>query len=147
MIPLHKGADGFMSEEQFKTLYWPSCRKMIVGLIDAGLIPILFAEGYYDSRLETIADLPKGTVIWRFEKTDMKHAKKIVGHNNCIMGNVPLEILCAGSPADVEDYCKKLIKDAGKGGGFILSTSGGMQGVKADNVKAMIEYSKKYGIY
>jgi uroporphyrinogen-III decarboxylase len=147
MIPLHKGADGFMSKDQFDSLYWPSCRKMIIGLIDAGVIPIVFAEGSYESRLETVADLPKGTVIWRFEKTDMKHAKETVGVNNCIMGNVPLQLLCSGSTTDVEEYCKKLIKDAGKGGGFILSTSGGMQGVKADNVKAMIECSKKFGVY
>jgi uroporphyrinogen-III decarboxylase len=120
---------------------------MIIGLIDAGVIPIVFAEGSYESRLETVADLPKGTVIWRFEKTDMKHAKETVGVNNCIMGNVPLQLLCSGSTTDVEEYCKKLIKDAGKGGGFILSTSGGMQGVKADNVKAMIECSKKFGVY
>ena len=27
-IPLHKGADGFMSSSQFETFYWPTLRKM-----------------------------------------------------------------------------------------------------------------------
>ena len=31
-IPLHKGADGFMSDEQFKKFYWPTLRDLIDGL-------------------------------------------------------------------------------------------------------------------
>jgi len=59
-IPLHKGADGFMSEEQFKTFYWPSLRKLAIGLINEGLVPQLFAEGPTNERLEIISDLPRG---------------------------------------------------------------------------------------
>ncbi|MCJ7687334.1 MAG: uroporphyrinogen decarboxylase, partial [Desulfobacteraceae bacterium] len=69
-MPLHKGADGFMSEKQFKTFYWPTLKKVILGLIEEGLVPQLFAEGSYDSRLEIISDLPRGKVIWKFDATD-----------------------------------------------------------------------------
>ena len=31
-IPLHKGADGFMSNEQFEKFYWPSLKKVMIGL-------------------------------------------------------------------------------------------------------------------
>lgn len=146
-LPLHKGADGFMSDEQFNTIYWPSLRKLTIGLIDAGMVPVLFAEGSYNTRLEAVNNLPKGKVIWYFDKTDMKQAKETVGKNNCIMGNVPLDLLFAGSVEDVNDYCRKLIKVAGKDGGFIFSTGAGMQNSKPDNVKAMINCGKKYGIY
>ena len=30
-IPLHKGADGFMNDEQFKKFYWPSLKDLLVG--------------------------------------------------------------------------------------------------------------------
>jgi uroporphyrinogen-III decarboxylase len=146
-LPLHKGADGFMSDEQFKTFYWPTLRKVAIGLIDAGLVPILFAEGSYDQRLEVISDLPRGKAIWLFDKTDMQRAKSILGQVCCIAGNVPLDILCTGTPDDVTMYCKHLIDTAGKDGGFILSTGAGMQGAKPENVKAMIDFSKDYGIY
>src|SRR5665811_996463 len=53
-IPLHKGADGFMSDEQFHTFYWPTLRKTLLGLIEQGMIPFLFAEGRYNTRLEAI---------------------------------------------------------------------------------------------
>jgi len=74
LIPLHKGADGFMSDDQFKTFYWPTLRKLIIGLVNEGIVPILFAEGSYNQRLEVISDLPKGKVIWWFDLTDMKKA-------------------------------------------------------------------------
>jgi len=146
-IPLHKGADTFMSNDQFNTFYWPTLKKVIIGLINEGIVPQLFAEGSYNNRLELIEDLPKGKVVWWFDTTDMTRAKKTVGRNNCIAGNVPLDILCAGTPDDVENYCRTLIDTAGKDGGFILSSGAGVQGSKPENVKAMIDFSKAYGVY
>jgi hypothetical protein len=146
-IPLHKGADGFMSNEQFQTFYWPTLRKVIIGLVNEGLVPQLFAEGGYNQRLEVICDVPKGKVVWWFDHTDMSRAKEMVGQVACIAGNVPLSLLCTGSPDDVKAACKKLVDAAGKDGGFIFSTGAGMQGSKAENVRAMIDFSMDYGIY
>jgi uroporphyrinogen-III decarboxylase len=146
-MPLHKGADGFMSERQFETFYWPTLRKVTMGLIDAGLVPILFAEGSYNTRLDMIGDLPKGKAVWLFDKTDMQKAKATVGQHCCIAGNVPTELLCTGRPDEVVDYCRDLIDTAGVDGGFILANGAGMQGAKAANVKAMIDFSRDYGVY
>lgn len=144
-IPLHKGADGFMSDEQFHKFYWPTLRKVIIGLINEGLVPQLFAEGGYNQRLEAISDIPKGTCLWWFDLTDMAKAKETVGKVSCIAGNVPLSLLCTASPEDVKMYCKDLIETAGRGGGFILTSGAGMQGSKPENVKAMMEAGKEYG--
>ena len=48
-IPLHKGADGFMSNADFKKFYWPTLKATILGLINEGLVPFLFVEGGYNS--------------------------------------------------------------------------------------------------
>lgn len=146
-IPLHKGADTFMSEKQFETFYWPSLRKVIVGLVNEGVVPQLFVEGAYNKRLDIINDLPKGKVVWWFDATDMVRAKETVGQSNCIAGNVPLDILCTGTADDVRNYCRDLIDTAGKDGGFIMTSGAGVQGAKAENVKAMIDFTKEYGVY
>ena len=143
-IPLHKGADGFMSDEQFRTFYWPTLRKLIIGLIDEGCVPQLFAEGAYNQRLETICDVPKGKTVWWFDLTDMDRAKKSVGQVACIAGNVPVSLLCTATTDEVKAYCKNLMDVAGRDGGFIFSTGAGMQGAKAENVKAMIDFAKQY---
>jgi uroporphyrinogen-III decarboxylase len=143
-IPLHKGADGFMSDEQFLTFYWPTLRKLIVGLVNEGCVPQLFVEGKYDQRLEAICDVPKGKTVWWFDLTDMKRAKKTVGQVACIAGNVPVSLLCTGTPEDVSSYCKDLMDSAGKDGGFIFSTGAGMQGARVENVKAMLAAAQQY---
>ncbi len=145
--PLHKGADGWMSQKQFDTFYWPSQKKVMDALIQEGLIQRLFAEGGYETRLESVGDFPKGTVMWYFDRTDMFKAKKILGDNFCIQGNVPSAMTITGNPADVKEYCRKLIEGCGKGGGFILSAgSVGTEG-KLENLQAMLEAAKEYGRY
>jgi hypothetical protein len=144
-MPLHKGADGFMSEKQFCKFYWPTLKKVIVGLVNEGFVPYLFAEGEYHSRLEIISDLPKGATVWWFDRTDMIRAKQTIGRVACIAGNVPLTLLCTGTVDQVKDYCKSLIDSVGRDGGLILSPGTGMDDAKPDNVRAMIDFSKAYG--
>jgi uroporphyrinogen-III decarboxylase len=146
-MPLHKGADAFMSREQFRRFYWPSLRKVLIGLINEGLVPLAFAEAEYNSRLEIIADLPEGSAIWWFEKVDMAKAKDILAGRTCIMGDVPNALLQIGTPVEVENYCRELIDGAGDGGGFIMSTGASLQGAKKENVTAMIDFTKTYGTY
>ncbi len=142
-IPLHKGADGFMSNDQFKTFYWPTLRKLIIGLVNEGIVPQLFAEGGYNSRLEIISDVPKGKTVWWFDATDMGRAKETVGQTACIAGNVPVSVLATGTYDDVKNCCTFLMETAGKNGGFLFSTGAGMQGSKVDNVKAMMDIARE----
>jgi hypothetical protein len=146
-IPLHKGADGFLSDKQFKTFYWPTLRKVMMGLIEEGCVPFPVAEGGYNTRLEVIKDLPKGKTLWMFDHTDMARAKKILGNTACLMGNVPLDLLSVGTPKQVKEYVKKLIETAGKGGGYILGNGAFFDEIKPENLKAMVEAGREYGAY
>lgn len=145
---LHKGADGFMSDEQFRTFYWPSLRTICLALIEEGFVPQLRAQGGYNSRLEAICDLPKGKVIWCFSDTDMERAKDVLGDIACLEGNVPLAIINTGTPEDTIAYCRHLIDTAGKDGGFLLNTSGSVDHLgKIANVLAMVRCAREYGVY
>lgn len=144
---MHRGADGFMSEEQFHTFYWPFLKRVILGYVDHGLVPVMFAEGGYNSRLEIIKDLPKGKVVWYFDQTDMVRAKKIMGDTFCIMGNVPTSLLCTSTPEKVKRYCKGLIETVGPGGGYILAPGAFAEQTRIENANAMLEAAKEYGVY
>ena len=146
-IPLHKGSDSFMSEEQFKTFYWPSLRQLMLGLIEEGMNPALYVESNHTSRLEIMRDVPPGKVIYHMENTDMFKAKEILGDRVCLRGNVPVTLLCVGTPDEVKAYCKKLIDVAGKGGGFIMDSSVNVEDAKIENIRAMVEFTKEYGVY
>ena len=144
---LHKGDDTFMSDAQFNKFYWPSLRRVILGLVEEGITPCLFAEGKYTKRLDLITDLPPGKVYWHFDQTDMARAKKILGKVACIAGNVPASLLITGTPEKVKEYCRRLIEDCAGGGGFILTSGASIDKGNPDNLKAMIEAVEEYGVY
>jgi hypothetical protein len=146
-MPLHKGADGFLSDKQFKTFYWPTFKQVMMGLIEGGCIPFPALEGHWGSRLEVIQDIPKGKTVWMVDQTDMARAKETLGKNACLLGNVPSSMLNLGTPDDVKAYCKKLIDTAGKNGGFIMSNGAFFDEAKPENIKAMVDITKEYGVY
>jgi len=146
-IPLHKGSEGFMSLEQFRRFYWPTLRGLILDLVNEGLTPVVFVEGRYESRLECLRDVPPGKVLYLFEDTNMARAKEILGDVACIMGNVPASLMVTGTPEQVRDYCKQLIDTAGRGGGFIMSQASSPENLRVENLGAMVDYTKEYGVY
>jgi uroporphyrinogen-III decarboxylase len=123
MFPMHKGMDGFMSPAQYEKLYWKPFRKVIDALIDMGVTPYLYTEGRYYTRLEQLADVPKGKVLFHFETVDMKEAKHVLGNTGCIAGNLPIAMLEFGKKQEVVDYCKFLIDTCAPGGGYIFDLS------------------------
>ena len=147
-MPLHKGAGGFMSNKQFETFYWPTLKKVMTAYVDEGLVPMPFAEGDYEPRLDIISDMPKASVIWLFEVMDMAKAKRIVGSHACIAGNLPVSILCTGTPDDVKRGCRRLIETCAPGGGYILAGSAHAEdGNQVGNLRAMMAAAKEYGVY
>jgi uroporphyrinogen-III decarboxylase len=146
-MPLHKGADDFISDEQFKKFYWPTLRKVIMGLIEEGCVPFPALEGHWGTRLEVLQDIPKGKTVWMVDQSDMEEVKKTIGKKACLVGNVSSSMLSLGKPQDVKDYVKKLIDTVGKDGGLIISNGAFFDHAKAENVKAMVEAAKEYGKY
>jgi uroporphyrinogen-III decarboxylase len=136
-----------MSQEQFDTFYWPSLKKVMDALIEEGLIQRLFAEGGFNTRLEAVDQFPKGFVTWYFDRSDMGLVKKVLGDKCCIQGNVPISMIVGGTPPEVKEYCRDLIETCGKGGGFILAAGTAGSHAKIDNLRAMMEAVREYGVY
>lgn len=149
LIPLHKGADGFMSPEQFKKFYWPSLKATMQGLIDAGCIPVPFVEGSYNQRLDIMAEdpLPSGKTLWIFDRTDMQAAKEKVGRWGCISGNVPASHFKQGTPQMLDEYCKDLIETCAPGGGFCVAPGAVIDQANPENVRVYLNCGRKFGKY
>lgn len=146
-IPLHAGVDEFMSSENYEKFYWPGLQKLILALIEGGMTPYIFCEGRYDKRLEVLRDVPKGKVVYAFEKVDIKNAKKILGDVACICGNLPTSLLAFGTPEQVADEAKRLIDICAPGGGFIMDTSLIIDNAKNENMEALFQTTREYGKY
>jgi uroporphyrinogen-III decarboxylase len=149
MIPLWRGAAGFMSDKQFAELYWPSLKQLLLALVGQGITPMPWFEGDYTPRLKYLAELPPGKVAGHLHTIDRQKFKDILGNVMCFWGDVPPQLLVTGTPGQVNDYIKELIDFFGDTEGLIVD--GGSEGIpaeaKPENVEAMTEAVFKYGGY
>jgi hypothetical protein len=147
-IPMHRGADGFMSEEAFAKFYWPTFKALIEALLAANLVPVPLFEGGYDSRLKYLAELPPGRIAAHFDHVDRRKFKEVCGDVMCFWGNVPASLLCTGTPQEVKDDVKELIDIFGDTGALIID---GNQGIpdeaRPENVLAMREAAHEFGAF
>lgn len=148
-IPLHKGADGFMSDADFEKFYWPSLEATIRGIVAEGVVPAMFVEGGYNSRLARIAEanLPKGATAWTFDQTVMADAKKFFGSWACIGGNVPGSLFQTGTPESMRAYVRELMDTCKPGGGFFMAPGVVLDHAKEENFRAFLEAGIEYGVY
>ena len=143
-FPLHKGMDSFMNPRQYEKLYWKPLKKIMMALIDMGVTPLIYTEGWYNTRLEQLADIPKGKVIYHFESVNMEEAKRILGGTACISGNLPASMLEFGKKEAVIDYCKYLINTCAPGGGYIFDTNACLENATRENFDAMFDTFETY---
>jgi uroporphyrinogen-III decarboxylase len=145
----HRVSDEFFSNKRFEEFVWPYWKQAMDKTYELGYdIISMFFEGKRDNQLHYFTQYPKRSMLIRFAETDIFRAKEMLGDKACIMGNVPIAMLCVASPSVVDEYCKKLIEKVGKNGGFILRCSTDFtQEAKPGNVKAMIDSVEKYGRY
>ena len=146
-IPLHMGVDEFMSPDDYAEFYWPGLKALMMAGIENGLTPYVFCEGNYNTRLEQLCDMPKGKVLYMFEKVDIKRAKETVGKVAGFCGNLPTATLMFGTPEKVADETKKLLDICAPGGGFIMDASIVIDSCPKENLHAMFDTTLKYGVY
>lgn len=80
---------------------------------------------------------------------DIREVKEEYGDKLCILGGLNLDYpLSRGTPEEVEEEVKRLIREVAPGGGYCLGSSNSItEYVPLENYKAMLESGLKYGKY
>jgi len=146
-VPLHKGADGFLSDPQFAKFYWPTLRSLLIGMVNEGCIPMVFCEGSFNTRLDYLRELPPASTFWIFDRSNMSRIKEQLGDRICIGGNVPSGLLLTGSTDEVKACCRELIDHVGQGGGYVMCNGTAMDEGNGANLHTMIDFTRDYGVY
>ena len=146
-IPLHKGADGFMSDDQFKKFYWPTLKAVMYGLAEHGCVPACFVEGAYNQRLQYLAETADIRSAYIFDRTNMANARKMLGGKVCIGGGFPISIILTGTAGQVKVETQKLLEKAAGDKGYILSIGCAMDEAKHDTLKAFMDAGRQFGKY
>jgi len=79
---------------------------------------------------------------------DIAKIKLEWGDELCLFGNVSNELLRSGSPAEVAQYTRKLLREVAPGGGFALGSGNSVPAwAKYENYLAMRDTACQYGAY
>ncbi|MCR4429626.1 MAG: uroporphyrinogen decarboxylase [Tepidanaerobacteraceae bacterium] len=147
-IPLHMPA--FLREQQFARFYWPTFKKMIATLAEAGHCFYIFFEGDWARYYDYLQELPAKKIIAKMEYGDPKLAKEKLGKTMCITGFFPQSLLANGTKQQCVDKIKELIEVLAPGGGYMFSADKnliGLSDVNMENYHAVIDYLFKHGNY
>ncbi len=147
-IWMHRGCVPFISREQFATFYWPTLKPIIEELWNNGHQVLFYAEGDWNAHLEAFAELPEQSIIYHVDQADIFEAHRKLGHKFCISGGIPNYLLAYRTPDEVRAYCKKVIDGVARDGGYLMDAGAILQdAARVENVKAMTDFTREYGVY
>jgi len=146
-IGLSRSSPSMISPAHFEELVLPGLDYMVRSIIDAGMTPIFHCDTNWLRSLHVFLRYPKAKCIIELDgATDIIKAKEILGGHMCLKGDVPAYLLAFASKDEVLAYCKRLIQEVGRGGGFILSSGCSIPAnAKPENVRALAEAAFEWG--
>lgn len=78
----------------------------------------------------------------------LAEAKRVVGDRLCLIGNIDVsKVLVSGTREEVFEAVRQAIREAGPGGGYILSPEHNHAGVSVQRLRWMLEAVREYGAY
>ncbi len=106
---------------------------------DGNILP--FVESLLQIGITGLHPLEKGAV-------DIVSFKKTYGDRVCLLGNVDLNLLAAGTPDEVRNEVRWLLREVAPGGGYILTSGNSLASYCIPaNVLAMTDEVKRSGAY
>jgi len=86
-------------------------------------------------------------VAGHFDRIDRAKFKEVLGDRMCFWGNVPVSLLCTGTPQQVKDDVKELIDLFGDRGALMLDSGLGVPDeARPENMHALREAADEYGV-
>jgi len=144
IFPMRSSAS-FISPSMFERFAWPHLKRMVEDFAQSGIVSVLHCDGNWTPMLAYLRELPRASCVVELDGgTDILKAKEILGDWLCLKGDVPATLLAHGEPAQIVEYCERLIRQVGRGGGFILSSGCEVPlDAKPENVGALIQVARQ----
>ena len=106
---------------------------------DGNVLP--FIESLLEIGIAGLHPLEKGAI-------DIVFFKQKYGDKVCLLGNVDLNLLAAGTPDEVREEVRWLLREVAPGGGYILTSGNSLASYcLPENVQAMTDEVKRSGAY
>ena len=140
-----------LNPKYHRELIIPAYKQAVQILKKAGKYVCFHSDGFTEPYFEGLIDAGFNAVesLEPMAGMNLKHLKEEYGDKLCLIGNIDVsQLLPYGTKDEVVNAVKKCIRDAGEGGGYMLSACTDItNSCKLENVLTMISTTKKFGEY
>lgn len=143
-------AGPMFSPRILRTVFMPHLRRVADAIKATGLPWIFHSDGSLMPLLPDLMTLGfDGLHPLEPGCMDIEALKQEIGGRVCLVGNIDLHYtLTQGTPQEVEDEVRRRIAAVGKGGGYMISSANSITSYcKLENVCAMVDAVRRYGVY
>jgi len=145
-VPGWRTASGMLSPKIWDRFVLPYYVKMVEATVEAGLTPLLHFDQDWTRDLEKLKAFPAKKCLLNIDgMTDIRKAKEVLDGHIAIMGDVPAALFAAGTPEDMHNYVRDLMRDIGPTGFILAPGCDAPYNTKPENMEAYIEAAAKYG--
>ncbi|MDY6794565.1 MAG: uroporphyrinogen decarboxylase family protein [Actinomycetota bacterium] len=104
-----------LSPKQFARFSMPTLKKVVNAVVERGMVPLITMEGDRTHLFEIMLEFPPGKCVCNVDTGDVFKAKRILEGHMCVAGNVPMNLMVAGTPGDIREYSKRLLEEVAPG--------------------------------
>lgn len=139
-------ASAMLAPKLWNRFVWPYFQKVATELINSGITPVFHWDQDWGRDLERLLELPaKKCILNPDGMTDIRKASNILKNHMAIMGDVPASIFSAGTPEDVRNYIRDLVRDIGPEGLLLAPGCDAPMNAKPENMEAFVAASHEFG--
>jgi hypothetical protein len=144
MLTEERASAFFYPPRIFERFWWPYTREIVDAMWSEGIVTLFHLDQCWDKNIPYFKELPRGSAVLELDgATDIFAAAEVLRGHLCLKGDVQAALLSVGNPEDVAAYCKRLIDEVGRNGGFILGSGCSVPpNVRPENFRSMIETGK-----
>ena len=141
-----RSASGLLPPKLWNEFVFPYFQTVSHAVAEKDIVSILHLDHNWTRDLGRLRELPEKMCVLNSDgMTDLRKAREILGDHMAMMGDVPSPLLTTGTPEDVYNYVRDLLRDIGPKGLLLCAGCDAPINARHENVVAMYEAGREYG--
>ncbi|MBI4595361.1 MAG: uroporphyrinogen-III decarboxylase [Candidatus Tectomicrobia bacterium] len=141
-----RAASALVAPKIWDKLVFPYYYEMVTALAENGICSVLHFDQDWTRDLARLRELPaKKCILNPDGMTDVRKAKNILGDHMAILGDVPCALLANGTPDDVYNYVRDLVRDIGPKGLILCPGCDAPINTRPENMETFVAASRDFG--
>ncbi|MCX7173873.1 MAG: hypothetical protein NT159_08100 [Proteobacteria bacterium] len=142
-----RSASGLISQKYWERFAFPYFQQMINALAENDLVSVLHWDQNWTRDLGRLKDLPAKMCLLNPDgMTDLRKMRELLGDHMAVMGDVPSQLFAAGTPDDIYNYVRDLVRDIGPTGLILCPGCDAPINTKPENMEAFVAASREFGM-